>query len=204
MAHQAKKNQQKERQSNHEAPGSPPFEGMVWIPGGIFQMGSNAHYREEAPVHEVTVDGFWMDRFTVTNDQFRQFVEATGRVTSAERPPKAEDYPGAIPELLVPASVVFTVWSEYSVRASQYVEQFRRKWLSDGSSSDQELLGSADIQSLADLTGSFEVGREMRLFPIGTKGILLLTLILVLPYMPLFLTMMPLKEIVNRVVKILV
>ncbi len=87
--------------------GKPPFTNMVWIPGGTFLMGSDSHYPEEAPAHEVTVDGFWMDRHTVTNDEFRKFVEATSYVTSAERPPKADDYPGAKPELIVPASVVF-------------------------------------------------------------------------------------------------
>src|SRR5262245_60754642 len=82
-------------------PGKPPFPNMVWIPGGTFLMGSDKHYPEEAPAHEVTVDGFWMDRHTVTNEEFRKFVEATKHVTSAERAPKAEDYPGAKPELLV-------------------------------------------------------------------------------------------------------
>ena len=86
---------------------APPFEDMVWIPGGTFLMGSDKHYPEESPAHEVTVDGFCMDRHTVTNEEFRKFVEATKYVTSAERAPKAEDYPGAKPELLVPASVVF-------------------------------------------------------------------------------------------------
>ena len=88
-------------------PGRPPTSDMVWIPGGTFAMGSNDHYPEEAPVHDVTVDGFWMDKYTVTNTQFRRFVEATGYVTVAEREPNAADYPGAKPELLVPASVVF-------------------------------------------------------------------------------------------------
>ena len=41
--------------------GVPPFEGMVWIPGGTFLMGSDDHYPEEAPAHRVEVDGFWMD-----------------------------------------------------------------------------------------------------------------------------------------------
>ena len=87
--------------------GKPPFPNMVWIPGGTFLMGSDKHYPEEAPAHEVSVEGFWMDQHTVTNEEFRKFVEATKHVTSAERAPKAEDYPGAKPELLVPASVVF-------------------------------------------------------------------------------------------------
>jgi formylglycine-generating enzyme len=80
---------------------------MVWIPGGRFRMGSDGHYPEEAPVHWVDVDGFWMDRFTVTNAEFRRFVELTGHVTVAEKPPNPADYPGAKAELLVPASVVF-------------------------------------------------------------------------------------------------
>jgi formylglycine-generating enzyme len=81
--------------------------GMVWIPGGRFQMGSDEHYREEAPAHSVVVDGFWMDRHTVTNADFRRFVEATGHVTVAERPANPADYPGAKAELLAPSSVVF-------------------------------------------------------------------------------------------------
>ena len=86
--------------------------GMVWIPGGTFKMGSEKHYAEEYPVHKVTVDGFWMDRCTVTNAQFARFIEATGHITLAERAPTAEEYPGAKPELLVPASVIFNKPSE--------------------------------------------------------------------------------------------
>ena len=70
-------------------------------------MGSDHHYPEEAPAHTVTVDGFWMDRYTVTNRQFRDFIDATGYVTLAERPANPATYPGAIPEMLVPSSVVF-------------------------------------------------------------------------------------------------
>ncbi len=47
--------------------GEPPFPDMVWIPGGTFHMGSDDFYPEERPVHEVAVDGFWMDRYAVTN-----------------------------------------------------------------------------------------------------------------------------------------
>ena len=80
---------------------------MVWIPGGTFVMGSDRHYPEEAPAHRVTVRGFWMDRYAVTNADFRRFVEATGYVTLAERPVNPADYPGAKPELLEPSAVVF-------------------------------------------------------------------------------------------------
>ena len=64
----------------------PPADGMVWIPGGEFLMGSDGHYEEEAPAHKVRVDGFWIDRHTVTNREFRRFVDATGHVTHADRP----------------------------------------------------------------------------------------------------------------------
>src|SRR6476661_3876853 len=71
-------------------------EGMVYIPGGTFRMGSDRHYPEEAPVHRVTVDGFWMDRTPVTNRQFREFVNATGYVTFAEITPDAKDFTSPI------------------------------------------------------------------------------------------------------------
>ena len=83
-------------------------QGMAWIPGGRFRMGSDAHYPEEAPAHEVEVSGFWMDETPVTNRQFQAFVAATGYQTVAEVPPRAEDYPGADPAMLVAASLVFT------------------------------------------------------------------------------------------------
>jgi sulfatase modifying factor 1 len=80
---------------------------MVWVPGAAFLMGSNDFYPEERPIHRVTVDGFWVDEHAVTNAEFRRFVKATGHVTVAERTPDPADYPGARPEMLVPASVVF-------------------------------------------------------------------------------------------------
>ena len=82
--------------------------GMTWIPGGAFAMGSDDGQRDEKPVHTVTVDGFWMDTTEVTNEQFEKFTRATGYVTLAERKPRAEDYPGATPDQLVPGSIVFS------------------------------------------------------------------------------------------------
>jgi sulfatase modifying factor 1 len=70
-------------------------------------MGSDDFYPEERPVHEVSVDGFWMDEHQVTVAEFRRFVKATGYVTVAERPLEAAEYPGATPDLLVPGSLVF-------------------------------------------------------------------------------------------------
>src|SRR5215471_11230606 len=81
--------------------------GMAWIEGGTFTMGSDRHYAEEGPAHLVSVDGFFIDRFPVTNSEFARFVDETGHVTVAERAPDPADYPGARPEMLAPASVVF-------------------------------------------------------------------------------------------------
>ena len=81
---------------------------MIWLEGGQFQMGSDRHYPEEAPRHPVKVDGFWIDPTPVTNRQFEEFVKATGHVTTAEIAPDPKDYPGALPELLFPGSLVFS------------------------------------------------------------------------------------------------
>ena len=80
---------------------------MAWIAGGTFAMGSADFYSEERPVHQVTVDGFWLDEHPVTVAQYRRFAQATGYVTVAERPPDPADFPGADPALLVPGSLVF-------------------------------------------------------------------------------------------------
>lgn len=80
---------------------------MVRIESGIFHMGSDDHYPEEAPVHIRSVDAFWIDRTPVTNAEFARFVAVTQYVTLAERAPRPGDYPLADPALLVPGSVVF-------------------------------------------------------------------------------------------------
>src|SRR5580658_1472230 len=81
---------------------------MVLIRGGTFRMGSDKHYPEEAPVHRVTVEAFWIDRTPVTNRQFKAFVKATGHVTLAEIPSDPKDYPGALPHMLYAGSLVFS------------------------------------------------------------------------------------------------
>jgi sulfatase modifying factor 1 len=81
---------------------------MVWVPGGEYLMGAADFYPEEAPVHRVAVDGFWIDEHPVTVAEFRRFVKDTGHTTLAEVAPDAADYPDADPELLVPGSLVFS------------------------------------------------------------------------------------------------
>jgi formylglycine-generating enzyme required for sulfatase activity len=94
---------------NVTKPSGPAPAGMIWIPGGQFWMGTaEDHMADAKPWHRVYVDGYWMDKTEVTNEQFARFVKATGYVTVAERKPRAEDYPGALPEKLVAGSVVFS------------------------------------------------------------------------------------------------
>jgi formylglycine-generating enzyme required for sulfatase activity len=81
---------------------------MVFIGGGAFLMGSDRHYPEEGPARRADVDGFWIDRDPVTNAAFARFVEQTGHVTLAERAPDPAHYPGALPEMMKPGSLVFT------------------------------------------------------------------------------------------------
>jgi len=80
---------------------------MRWIAGGSFRMGDDNAYSEEAPVHSVTVSGFWIDEYAVTNADFAAFVKATGYRTVAERPLDPAAYPGADPSLLTAGSSVF-------------------------------------------------------------------------------------------------
>jgi formylglycine-generating enzyme len=94
---------------NDTKPSGPAPAGMIWIPGGQFWMGTaEDHMADARPWHRVYVDGYWIDKTEVTNEQFARFVKATEYVTVAERIPRAEDYPGALPEKLVAGSVVFS------------------------------------------------------------------------------------------------
>jgi formylglycine-generating enzyme len=101
-----------------------------WAPPGAAPQ-RDMHYSEEAPVHHVVVDGFYMDRTPVTNRNFRRFVEATGYVTFAEIPPDPKDYPGALPHMLKAGSLVFNPpdhpvdlrdWSQW------WIFRFRANW----------------------------------------------------------------------------
>jgi formylglycine-generating enzyme required for sulfatase activity len=91
--------------------------GMVWVPGGRFEMGDTEH-PEELPVRSANVAGFWMDRTEVTNDAFAQFVAATGYVTVAERVPDVAGLPDVPPDMRRPGAVVFVVPTEGPQAAS--------------------------------------------------------------------------------------
>ncbi|MDZ4715394.1 MAG: formylglycine-generating enzyme family protein [Cytophagales bacterium] len=106
-----------------------PRPGMVWIPGGEFTMGTDEPeaYEAERPAHQVKVDGFWMDATEVTNEQFKQFADATGYITTAEKKPEWEQLQKQLPpgtnrppeENLIPGSLVFTP-PDYAVSLEDY------------------------------------------------------------------------------------
>ena len=82
-------------------------DGMVAIPAGDYQVGSDRFYPEESPPRQVSIDSFEIDLAPVTNAEFQQFVDATGYQTVSERPPDPTLYPDLPPEEQIPESVVF-------------------------------------------------------------------------------------------------
>jgi len=92
---------------------------------------------------------------------------------------------------------------EYGTLAQRYVREFDTKWLRGGAPADEPVVGSADIQSLADLANSFEVVRTMRLAPVTKEAILQLAAATLAPVVPLALTMMSLEELLKRLFGIL-
>ena len=92
---------------------------------------------------------------------------------------------------------------EYGTLAERYVREFDAKWVRGNAPVDEPLVGSADIQSLADLGNSYEVVRTMRIAPITRDAILRLGAATLVPIVPLLLTMMPLEELVRTLFGIL-
>ena len=91
---------------------------------------------------------------------------------------------------------------EYGTLAQRYAREFDRKWLRGGAPADEPLIGSADIQSLADLGNSFEVVKGMRSVPFNLQTVLQLAVATLLPVAPLLLTMFSLEEVLLRLVTI--
>ena len=91
---------------------------------------------------------------------------------------------------------------EYGALAQRYVREFDDKWLRGGAGADEPLIGSADIQSLADLGNSFATVKEMRAAPFTLRTVLALAVITLLPVLPLLLTVVPLEELLSRLLKL--
>ncbi len=92
---------------------------------------------------------------------------------------------------------------EYGTLAERYVREFDAKWLRGGAPHDEPLVGSGDIQSLADLGNSYEVVRTMRIAPITRDAVVRLGAATLVPITPLLLTMMPLEELAKMLFGIL-
>jgi hypothetical protein len=91
---------------------------------------------------------------------------------------------------------------EYGTLAKRYMDEFDHKWLRGGAPPGEPLMGSADIQSLADLGNSFEVIKDMRLVPFNLQSVLQLAVITLAPLLPLTLTMISLEELLDRLLKV--
>ena len=92
---------------------------------------------------------------------------------------------------------------EYGRLAQQYVREFDRKWLRGGAAPNDVLIGSSDIQSLADMGNSYQVIREMTWLPFSTKTVLQLGVTAIAPVLPLTLTLVPLDQLLDRLLKII-
>ncbi len=92
---------------------------------------------------------------------------------------------------------------EYGTLAQRYAREFDAKWLRGGAPADEPLVGSADIQSLADLGNSYEVVQTMHVTPVSREAVVTLAAAVVLPIVPLFLTMMPWEELLKKLLGII-
>ncbi|WP_040578327.1 hypothetical protein [Methylomicrobium album] len=92
---------------------------------------------------------------------------------------------------------------DYGVLASRYVRAFDDKWLQGGAAPDEPLIGSGDIQSLADLNNSFEVIRAMQVFPFDKQTVVFIIVVTLLPLLPLMLTLISPEDLMKRLIGIL-
>lgn len=93
---------------------------------------------------------------------------------------------------------------EFGLLSMRYVEQFRAKWLQRAAPSEEPVLGSADIQSLADLANSHEVVRRMGVLPVSLQAIVRFSILIALPFAPLLLSLIPLNELITRLLRKLI
>jgi hypothetical protein len=92
---------------------------------------------------------------------------------------------------------------DYGDVACDYVNDFHSKWIAKETGKNRIILGTSDIQSLADLSNSFNVANEMRLVPCNRHTIIHLLLLITFPLLPLLLTIIPITEMIDKVIKIL-
>jgi hypothetical protein len=110
------------------------------------------------------------------------------------------------PLLVFAPQLVRAKWKglyEYGTLAERYVRKFDAKWLRGSEPADELFIGSADIQSLADMANSYDVVRTMRIAPITKNAVIQLAASTLVPIAPLLLTMMPLEELMKKLFHIL-
>ena len=93
--------------------------------------------------------------------------------------------------------------SEYGSLASQYLAGFQAKWINGHPPKQDQLLGTSDIQSLADLVSSYDAVRRMRLVPFGLQEVTILAAMTLAPLLPLLLTVYSLDQLIGRILKML-
>jgi hypothetical protein len=86
---------------------------------------------------------------------------------------------------------------EYGMLASRYIKEFDLKWIRGGATEDEQLIGSGDVQSLADLGNSFQVIRDIQSFPFGKDAVIGIILMTLIPVSPLVFTMIPLEVLIK-------
>jgi hypothetical protein len=91
---------------------------------------------------------------------------------------------------------------EYGTLGSRYTQAFHRKWIEETEPGNDSVLGSGDIQSLADLGNSFEIIRKMRIVPVELSDFLAMVLPGLIPALPLAATVMPVGEIIKGLLKL--
>lgn len=89
---------------------------------------------------------------------------------------------------------------DYGILASKYTSEFDQKWVRGGAPDDEQLLGSGDIQSLADLGNSFQVIREIKPVPFSRDTVAHLVVFTLLPGMPLIFTIIPIEELISKLI----
>jgi hypothetical protein len=100
------------------------------------------------------------------------------------------------------ANLKRTALREYGAFAQRYTRQFDEKWIRGGATPEEPLLGSADIQSLADLSNGFEIVKQMKSIPFTPRALVQLVIAAIVPILPLVLTMIPAEELLQRLLKV--
>lgn len=93
---------------------------------------------------------------------------------------------------------------EYGRVAQTYVRDFEAKWIRRDPPYDEQLIGTGDIQSLADLANSYSVAEQMRIAPISRAALFQFVAAILLPFVPLLLTIMPAEKLIGTFVKMIV